>query len=388
MILTNYQILNYNYIKLSIIYNRSYIIRIELTYIRTMENLTTIYKLYKQTTPVVPKSELVDIKENTCWKDSTVGYNGDNIINTEVRNSKWAKYYDDIKLDKPIKNNLNIILGPDCEYDDWTLLKYETGCKFTKHKDGVKNGKHAGTLLVIFPKSYSDYTGGELVIYKDQEEVIVRGYDDNYCVVFLGIDLDHEVKEVLSGTRYCLKTPVFSDISLQLPPPPVDGNIRRLSFKKEVDEVDEKIRKLQEEKKKYEGEYEELRKEIKKFVEGNDMIALRGLYKNYEEMTDTDKLICEEFMKVYPSCQLLNVKVEVEDDSECDTGVYRADDKDYCEVALYYDRRDMTEQVLNTRSEYNDQGYDDYDDILVTCIRDISSFEDYNEDDNEDDDQE
>lgn len=92
----------------------------------------------------------------------------------------------------------------------WKVHKYEKGCFFKAHTDTKKNEYHIGTLVLVPPENYSQYTGGNLIIYDtddtDKEVLNIRPSIGWQCV-FIKIDQKHEILEVTSGTRYSFTSP-------------------------------------------------------------------------------------------------------------------------------------------------------------------------------------
>lgn len=84
-------------------------------------------------------------------------------------------------------------------------MVYQTGDFFLSHKDAEKEKGMFGSLIINLP---SHYTGGELSIQFDGEEIIADFAQDaaNYtinCAAFYA-DCDHEIKPLTSGYRICL----------------------------------------------------------------------------------------------------------------------------------------------------------------------------------------
>lgn len=93
----------------------------------------------------------------------------------------------------------------------WKLLKYETGSFFGLHKDGKMNAVHIGTLLLLPPKNNMPYEGGELCCYDDNNNLLetFTSLEQEWLAVILNINTLHEVKPIISGTRYVLKAPII-----------------------------------------------------------------------------------------------------------------------------------------------------------------------------------
>jgi hypothetical protein len=102
----------------------------------------------------------------------------------------------------------------DChELKKWILLKYERGSFFTKHTDKnlgtrIVNGvtqTHIGSILIFPPKKMYYYSGGQLIIYYDDEIHKITSHNDKWTCVMFSLDIKHEVKEIMDGTRYVFK---------------------------------------------------------------------------------------------------------------------------------------------------------------------------------------
>lgn len=143
------------------------------------------------------------------------GKGSETIVDTQVRrtqqidaaqfqfaNPQWQRFLDQqleqIKTDLGLKD-YTITASP------YKLLVYQTGDFFLSHKDAEKEKGMFGSLIINLP---SHYTGGELSIQFDGEEIIADFAQDaaNYtinCAAFYA-DCDHEIKLLTSGYRICL----------------------------------------------------------------------------------------------------------------------------------------------------------------------------------------
>lgn len=130
--------------------------------------------------------------------------------NITIIENFFTKYYDPIILDEITRNKKQYWLSYDHEgYNyDFRILKYTEGCFFQRHSDGQKNKFHIGTMILLPPLKYNDYTGGELVVYEKDEntqqerETVFQSHDTDWTFIFLKIGTEHEVKKVTSGVRY------------------------------------------------------------------------------------------------------------------------------------------------------------------------------------------
>jgi len=166
---------------------------------------------------------LEKINNFDCWEDSTVGTSEGNVINSEIRSSKklpfktsiTRSYHKDIfKINDIIKDNIfnkNPSFLEDTLYYDnnFDLLKYEEGDFFAKHTDGNSELNHFGTLLILPPKAYSNYEGGELILYDGEEEIEIISDQNYWKIIGFNTEIPHELKPVTSGTRYAYKSKII-----------------------------------------------------------------------------------------------------------------------------------------------------------------------------------
>jgi 2OG-Fe(II) oxygenase superfamily len=82
-----------------------------------------------------------------------------------------------------------------------SLLVYEPDQFFLPHQDSEKSDDMIGTLVVTLP---SNYTGGELVVWHNDERKAYRGSKTALSLVAFYADCRHEVLKVTSGYRIAL----------------------------------------------------------------------------------------------------------------------------------------------------------------------------------------
>lgn len=230
-----------------------------------------------------------DLNDNDLidWKNSTFGFNKTIYENSNIRKSLYAKqmYSYKFKFDDNIgKSNLdfdgftfkynNYIIKDFEEFlkeqneayyknlvindylflkKDWKLLKYDVGCKFKSHIDGIKNEKHIGTIILLPPESLSYYEGGELILYTEEEEIIVKNDEMNWIMVFIPINMKHEIKEITSGTRFSFVKPFIlnDDIYYLMNNSPIDiysidlNKIKNTTINNQIYELKQKIKQLE-----------------------------------------------------------------------------------------------------------------------------------------------
>jgi DnaJ family protein A protein 2 len=96
---------------------------------------------------------------------------------------------------------------------------YEVGGHFEKHKDTIHAPNHYATLVMGLN---SEYTGGELVLEANGKDHILdvkNGY-----AIFL-TDMNHQVKEVTSGTRIVLQFDLYD--LLEVSPTATEAELKK-----------------------------------------------------------------------------------------------------------------------------------------------------------------
>lgn len=93
-----------------------------------------------------------------------------------------------------------------------TILKYEKGDYFDKHRDRKRDDLHIGSCLFLPPKSLlGDLEGGDLLIYQDENSDSIKiNYDEKSwkCITF-PLRTFHSVTPVVSGIKYTIKLNVY-----------------------------------------------------------------------------------------------------------------------------------------------------------------------------------
>ena len=132
---------------------------------------------------------------------------------TKISNTKKAGTRDEnISWRKTLRYEIGHTMFPElCEkiesvtndgtkVNQFDLLLYKKGYYYKKHKDVHKKEQRTWTSVTMIDKQ--DLSGGELVVYVDDDEVVVD-LDIGETVVFKS-SYYHEAKEVLSGNRLVL----------------------------------------------------------------------------------------------------------------------------------------------------------------------------------------
>ena len=100
-----------------------------------------------------------------------------------------------------VKDELGISHRAELTAELHSFLVYEPGQFFLAHQDSEKDDSMIGTLVVTLPSSY---TGGELIVGRDEELKAYRGSRSALSLVAFYADCRHEVLAVKSGYRITL----------------------------------------------------------------------------------------------------------------------------------------------------------------------------------------
>lgn len=334
------------------------------------------------------------------WKNSYLGKMKLNVEDKSYRNSYHATNASTYRLKKiegsKYKSNLNYHNGFTFEYNEkklnkindffkscnpsyfenlsrkdylqlkisWKLLKYETGGKFKCHVDGVKNERHLGTIILLPPKSLSKFEGGELVLYKGEEKIIVESDKLNWIFVFIPINTKHEITEITSGIRFSFvksfvidediyyfmkNTPVkISDINInKIKKKKVDKDI--LMLEKKIEILQTKISNLQ----KYEEPLnffdEKIIDEMEldyKIKNDKDLILILRNYiesNNIHDIDYNDYQILEKVLKMKPGYEIILIN--------CLANIYFEDTE--CQEYLEWEECNEIFDKYELKEEYN-----------------------------------
>lgn len=137
--------------------------------------------------------------DNYNYQQTLAGYlSGDTKINLNEKKSKTNINYANIKYNINFENIL---------FDgNWTNIKYEFGDFFNKHCDAKINSNHNETLLLICPKTVSNYDGIYDPITDNLLDSITYNMFD-YTLISFPIHFPHKVSQVTSGIRQIFKKP-------------------------------------------------------------------------------------------------------------------------------------------------------------------------------------
>lgn len=90
--------------------------------------------------------------------------------------------------------------------------RYDEGCFFKRHRDVVKQEIPRLLTLSVNISNETDYTGGELVVFDDEENQIAQLSKEPGSFIIFPAMLLHEAKIVTSGTREAIVTWIHSDV--------------------------------------------------------------------------------------------------------------------------------------------------------------------------------
>lgn len=158
----------------------------------------------------------VDI-EYVEWDDSKIYSQAmkTNVVNKNMRSSMASQFIsyknkefcklEDVILKKAIKQHNNAYLS------NHTAIKYTSGSFFMRHCDISDAVNSLATVLLIPPKCHFSYTGGELILYTKEKNLVVVADDKLWTCCIMGYDVPHEISRVLSGIRMVYKFKLMYD---------------------------------------------------------------------------------------------------------------------------------------------------------------------------------
>ena len=285
-------------------------------------------------------------------------------------------------------NEISLRKGNNGENREWQLLKYTEGNFFTKHTDGKKSPRHFATVLLFPPAELSPFTGGDLILYPDDTLVdpvrIEPSKMTEWTLVVFRVDVPHECTIVTSGARFVLKT------ELELPDEkPYFTNTEPTTAIAQIREEDyapeylSKIAILEKKISKYRSKMEALSKDdltdavvnMVDNVTSGDIIVLETTKISPEELIGEEAQLWNEVVRRFPYSTLTTTKAtsnrgDSADDGACDE--LRFDEEELQLQGTIHYWKNPSKHVLGkieeTRSEYNDNTYDLYYDLLVTAI--------------------
>jgi predicted 2-oxoglutarate/Fe(II)-dependent dioxygenase YbiX len=162
--------------------------------------------------------DLTDIQ----WSPCTVGNSqtGENYLDENIRDGSFAKDIRVVMKGSSEYLSVDSVFGNDVfksidysisfldwDYQPWKILRYSPGCFFKRHSDGIRNEKHFGTGILIPPSSVNRFTGGELVIYGEDSQLVITADETEWKLVVLATMTEHEVRPVESGERIVFVCP-------------------------------------------------------------------------------------------------------------------------------------------------------------------------------------
>ncbi|CAH6418434.1 Hypothetical protein HVR_LOCUS150 [uncultured virus] len=275
---------------------------------------------------------------------------------------------------------------------EFKLHCYELGGFFAKHTDGKKGPRHFATLLIFPPASISTFEGGDLILYPENEDSVTiktSEFQDWTAIAFL-LNVPHECTPVTSGKRFVFKAELdlpHDNLFFSNTEPTAKSIERDIS----VDYCDAKISAL---------EAKIIKCETKKhaILNGQPTTKVQNFLDSVEETpgnvcvvlatsspsTDPNTLKGEEALfwnKVverwpYSSLQIKETAHRKGDGSGASDELQFGPDyeEEGCEIGnakiLYWKspKNNDLGRKRDTRSEYNDNTYDYYNDITVALV--------------------
>lgn len=244
----------------------------------------------------------------------------------------------------------------------WKVHKYEKGCFFKAHTDTKKNELHIGTLVLVPPENYSQYTGGNLIIYDtvdvDKQLLNIRPTTGWQCI-FIKIDQKHEILEVTSGTRYSFTSPFcISQTTID--------NMTNNTYCDVIPE--EKVSKLakQAREREIKDDIESIEKQIKKLMEKKD-----DLLKIVEDSTETFTLKYNEIINLDPIknrnpfiviCEGFYTNPTPDNLNACDLLIYNSIITKFDDGEKKPELRFINTKLSIDSGTSNEEVYDDYSD--------------------------
>ena len=170
------------------------------------------YILIKNKIPVDILQECMECVESADYNRYLKPDTAERVPHTSVQHALLPKELNDKinKLVNPFLNSYKLTrnIEPLTKLDFWTINKYDVNCSMNIHTDNYKlvDNIPKTVVLNLIILLNDNYTGGELYFFKDHKLDINPGDVIIYPGNFL---FPHEVKKVLSGSRYTLVTSLY-----------------------------------------------------------------------------------------------------------------------------------------------------------------------------------
>jgi len=247
----------------------------------------------------------------------------------------YGKYHRDTLLESIVnKEKLHPSFG-DLSITDGEIHFYSPGCFFKRHSDSRRNACHVGTLVVVFPKKLSPHEGGKLILHpRNKDSVVIEADQEQFTVVIMSLDLEHEVTNVISGERIIVKFEItingkqliFNNSSLASQVSFIDNTKR--NYSEQIENIENKIEKLELEIKELEEKKKEIENDIENIVElsdvpnviemtasveqhkGNVVVFIKEAINHQSELYGDTAILWNELVKKWPLTYLSVVNVE------------------------------------------------------------------------------
>jgi len=191
--------------------------------------------------------------ENYIDENIRNGYYSKDNVHLYIKNEKVNGLLDAVFNNKTFTSiNYNIAFL-DGEYQPWKMLRYDQEGFFQRHSDGIRNENHFATAIIIPPLNLNKYTGGELILYRENEELIIEADENDWKLVVFGLEIEHELKPIKSGQRIAFVCPLDFDREMRyISNTSVYSNLIEVQMdekvvKKQKESILKKIEKLEKE---------------------------------------------------------------------------------------------------------------------------------------------
>lgn len=296
--------------------------------------------------------------------------------NIDIVETFFTKHYNPIILNEITKDKKRMWLSCDNEgYNyQFRILKHDNGCFFQRHNNVQKNKFHIGTMILLPPKQYNEYTGGELIVYekdentKEEKETVFQSLDNNnWTFIFIKVGTEFEIKKVLSGVRYSFMCEYYMseamyyllyNKSFQEKANLTDKNkqqIKRdnsnriLNIQRKIEKLQEELKILQNENQFQEKFIETIKKDMKNNNTNEFLVICQGFYTipSLEKLSYKDKLVYNKLVDNFNyNIKFLNFAVEY-DSNVCSNTQDYTDFHIGWDSGYYYSGFETTEMQKN-----------------------------------------
>lgn len=348
------------------------------------------------------------------FQPSTVGHQGTNVIDQNARHSGVIHGLtleisgsnvtcEAIKAIVPScfkRMDFSMLLQQDfddCFPREWDLLAYDPFGHFVKHIDGQSSEDHYGTLLLFPPAELSQFEGGDLVLYtsvSQEPQIIKVSQLRDWTLVAFPLQIAHECRPVVSGTRYVFKSPLIIptgsiklfDIRVDAHPLTVDLNDIKDDVKILQAQVDQHLRAVEQLKTRINqlsqllptGQILDTLVDIDVYDDQNVVVVLDRKYAipDPTQLRGKDRILYNEIIKRHPKTQIVNFqnvrRNQGDGSSEPSSELIIKDSGTDCIERLIYQTDLNSKQtpghIVKEETQFNDVTYDSIVHLEITGI--------------------